>query len=387
MIDLVKNEVDELLDHIIDLRRYFHQHPEVSKNEYNTASKIEEELKNIGLTPIRVGETGVYAEIVGKNTGRILALRADIDALPISEETDLEFKSVNPGVMHACGHDIHTASLLGAARILYKNKDKINGSIKLIFQQAEEIGFGAKVFIEQGYMNNVDNVFGVHIASNLKVGTVACVNGANNASVDYFKIHIKGKSSHIATPEEGVDALYIASLFVASMKKFSKTKDKGYLVGIGKMEAGTAYNIIASDAYIEGTLRCFSKEIREYFKESITLMIDQTVKEFNATGDIVWKDFTSPLINEQFSTFDAQRVAVDLFGHDNVITEREPSLSGDDFAELLLQAPGTYTYIGTHNDNENTKLPHHNEKLIVDEDSLRTATSMYVGYTLKYLGN
>jgi len=214
MIDLVKNEVDELLDHIIDLRRYFHQHPEISKNEYNTASKIEEELKNIGLTPIRVGETGVYAEIVGKNTGKILALRADIDALPISEETDLEFKSVNPGVMHACGHDIHTASLLGAARILYKNKDKINGSIKLIFQQAEEIGFGAKVFIEQGYMNNVDNVFGVHIASNLKVGTVACVNGANNASVDYFKIHIKGKSSHIATPEEGVDALYIANIIV-----------------------------------------------------------------------------------------------------------------------------------------------------------------------------
>ena len=125
MIKVVKNEVDKSLNHIIDLRRYFHQHPETSKNEYNTASKIEEELKNIGLTPIRVGETGVYAEILGKNTGKILALRADIDALPIKEETNLEFKSVNDGVMHACGHDIHTASLLGAARILYNNKDKI----------------------------------------------------------------------------------------------------------------------------------------------------------------------------------------------------------------------------------------------------------------------
>lgn len=385
MIELIKKSVDEELSYIKDLRRYFHQHPEIAKNEYNTANKIEEELKKIGLNPIRVGETGVYAEIIGNSTSKILALRADIDALPINEETNLEFKSINSGVMHACGHDVHTASLLGAARILYKNKDKLNGSVKLIFQQAEEIGYGAKVFIENGYMDNVDNVYGVHIDSKLKVGTLACVNGANNASVDYFKIHIKGKASHIATPEEGIDALYIASLFVAAMKKFSKTKENGYLVGIGKMEAGTAYNIIAEDAYIEGTLRCFNQEIRDYFKESITLMINQTVAEFNASGDITWKDFTSPLINEQFSTFDAQRVAVDLFGHDNVITEKDASLSGDDFAELLLKAPGTYSYIGTQNEDENTQLPHHNSKLIIDEGALKVATSMYVGYTLKFL--
>ena len=380
---MIKNEVLKLFPHIVELRRYFHKYPEIAKNEFNTAKKIEEELKNIGLNPVRVGETGVYAEIVCKNPGKTIVLRADIDALPIDEETDLEYKSTIPNVMHACGHDIHTASLLGATRILYNHKDELNGVIRITFQQAEEIGYGAKVFINGGYLDNADRCFGLHIASNLKCGTIACVNGANNASVDWLKIKVKGKSSHISTPEGGIDALYVLSQIVCAVKGLANN-DK-LLIGIGKMEAGTAYNIVAEDAYLEGTIRCFDPVLREETKDKIVQISNDIASKYQALVEVIYKDYTSPLINEEEATNEAINTAISLFGSDNVITNRKPSLSGDDFAEYILCVPGTYAYIGTHNDDEFTKLPHHNSKLIIDENSLIVGTSMYAQYTIDYL--
>ena len=380
---MVKQEVLELFPHIVELRRYFHKYPEIAKCEYNTAKKIEEELISIGLNPIRVGETGVYAEIVCKNPGKTIVLRADIDALPINEETNLEYKSQIPNVMHACGHDIHTASLLGAARILYNHKDELNGVIRLTFQQAEEIGYGAKVFINNGYLDGADRCYGLHIASNLKCGTIACVSGANNASVDWLKISVKGKASHISTPEGGIDALLVLSKIVCAVKSLANN-DK-LLIGIGKMEAGTAYNIVAEDAYLEGTIRAFDPIVRKDIKEKIIEISNEISSSYNALVNVEYKDYTSPLINEEESTKEAIDAANSLFGSSNVITERKPSLSGDDFAEYILCVPGTYSYIGTHNDDVNTQLPHHNSKLVIDEDSLIVGTSMYVQYTINYL--
>lgn len=381
---MVKDEVLKLFPHILELRRYFHKFPEIAKNEFNTACKIEEELKSIGLNPIRVGETGVYAEIVCKNPGKTIVLRADIDALPINEETDLEFKSAISNVMHACGHDIHTASLLGAARILNNHKDELNGIIRFTFQQAEEIGYGAKVFIENGYLKNADRCFGLHIASNLKCGTIACVKQANNASVDWFKIIVKGKASHISTPEGGIDALLALSQIVCKIKALAN--DDRLLIGIGKMVAGTAYNIVAEDAYLEGTIRAFDPVIREETKKNIELIANEIANLFNAKVEVLFKDYTSPLINDDEATEEAVSTAVKLFGSENVITQRKPSLSGDDFAEYILCVPGTYAYIGTHNDeNEYTRLPHHNSKLVIDEESLIVGTSMYAQYTIDYL--
>ena len=368
MLEVIKKEVIDLNDDIINLRRYFHMYPEVAKNEYMTAAKIEEELKSYGLNPIRVGQTGVYAEIDGSSCGKVLALRADIDALPIKEETSLAFKSKNDGVMHACGHDVHTASLLSAAKILVRHKDELKGKIKLIFQQAEEIGYGAKVFIENGYLNNVDCVYGLHIASNLKCGKIACVKGANNASVDWFKIKIKGKSSHISTPEGGIDALHAISKIVVAIKALAN--DDKLLIGIGKLDAGLTYNIIAEDAYLEGTIA-----------ESIA-------DEFNAKVEVLFKDYTSPLINSDEPTQLAQDIAESLFEKENVIASRKPSLSGDDFAELINQSQGCYSYVGTYNDDvEETKLPHHNSKLIIDENVLSVSTMMYAAFALKYLND
>ena len=297
---MIKEEVLKLFPHIVELRRYFHKYPEIARCEFNTAKKIEEELLSIGLNPIRVGETGVYAEIVCTNPGKTIVLRADIDALPINEETNLEYKSQIPNVMHACGHDIHTASLLGAARILNEHKHELSGIIKFTFQQAEEIGYGAKVFIENGYLTNADRCYGLHIASNLKCGTIACVSGANNASVDWLKITVKGKASHISTPEGGIDALFVLSQIVCKVKTLGNNDD--LLIGIGKMEAGTAYNIVAEDAYLEGTIRAFSPVSREETKKEIVRISNEIAAKYNAKVEVVYKDYTSSTPSEDFKT-------------------------------------------------------------------------------------
>lgn len=382
MNDIIK-KVDDLFPEVCKLRRYFHQHPEVSKCEFNTANKIVDELKKIGINPIRVGETGVYGEIIGKEPGKTIILRADIDALPINENTDLSFKSVNPNVMHACGHDVHTSALLGAAKVLYSLKDKFNGKVKLMFQQAEEIGYGAKVFIKEGYLQGVDGAFGVHISSDIHVNKIACVKGANNASVDYLKITIKGKSAHICKPKEAIDATSVLVDIVHEIKKIPNNEK--LLIGIGKISSGTQYNIISDEGTIEGTIRCFDNQLREKVKKQIADLANEISKKYNAQVETTYKDFTCALINDDEMTSRAITIASKLFGKENVITSKEPSFSGDDFAELQLLVPGTYAYVGTHNDDPNTKLPHHNDKLVIDEEAIRVAILMHVCFAIDFL--
>lgn len=385
MNDIIK-KVEQIIPDVIELRRYFHKHPEVSKCEFNTANKISEELNKIGIVPIRVGETGVFGEIKGKQPGKTILLRADIDALPINENTNLSFKSINPNVMHACGHDVHTSSLLGAAKVLYSLKDTFNGTIKLMFQQAEEIGYGAKVFINEGYLHNVDGAFGVHIASDIHVNKIACVKGANNASVDYLKIKIKGKSAHICSPEKGIDALNVLVETVSEIKKIPNNEK--LLIGIGKISSGTQYNIIADEGVIEGTIRCFDNKLRDDTKLLIKNIANNVANKYNAIIEVEYKDFTCALINDNEMTDKAVNIANKLFGENNVITNRIPSFSGDDFAELQLLVKGTYAYVGTHNDDDpNSKLPHHNDKLVIDEDVIKVATLMYTCFAIDFLEN
>lgn len=189
----IKKRVEEEKEYIIDLRRYFHQNPEASLKEYNTAKKIEEELDKMDISHQRVGETGVIAFIGGVKSGKTIALRADIDALEIEERNEIDYASKNKALMHACGHDAHTASLLGAAKILKEKESEISGTIKLLFQQAEEIGQGAKVFVSLGHLEDVDNIFGQHVSSSMDIGKVSIRSGAIAASCDYFKVLIRGK--------------------------------------------------------------------------------------------------------------------------------------------------------------------------------------------------
>ena len=397
-------EIKDDHNYIVSLRRHFHMNPEIAKEEFQTALKIEEELDKIGLAHKRVGETGVYAEIKGSKKdssvastngspastpSKTIVLRADIDALPIQETHECEYKSKISGRMHACGHDAHTASLLGAARILNAHKDLFSGTIRLTFQAGEEIGYGARIFVDGGYLDGADRSFGMHAASNLPAGKVAVVPGPNNASVDWFTLTVEGAPAHVSTPQLGSDTVYIASQIVVSTQALITRRTspmENVLIGIGKITAGDAYNIVAQKAELEGTIRTFTPEVRERTKQMLTDMSKQTAQLFGGDAKVEFKDFTSPLINNQSTTEEVQKTAVRLFGEENVIKNRQASLGGDDFAEYIIKVPGTYAYFGTGNPaKEGSTAAHHDAKFDIDEDALIQSVSLYTFYAIDFL--
>jgi len=381
-------------DYVVGLRRFFHKYPELSAKEYETAKKIEQELDNIGLEYERVATTGVVTKIVGTGnvgSGKTIVLRADIDALPVLEKNICEYTSVNEGVMHACGHDAHTASLIGSLKILNANKDKFNGTIIATFQPGEEIGYGARIIVDEGIIDGADRVFAYHCASWLKPGEIIAASGPNMAAVDMFKATIKGKSGHICDPDKAIDAVLIASEIVVKAQgiatKFVNPTESA-LIGIGKVSAGTAYNIIADTAEIEGTIRSLTPKTRKLIKDRLDTLMKQTAEFYGGSCEIIWKDNTSPLINDEKSSNEVAAVAKSLFGEDKVLTKRTPSMMGDDIAEYLIKVPGTYAFVSsTNEDNPNTKVPHHNEMFDINEDSLLSSVLLTSCYTIEYLRN
>lgn len=386
----IPDYVKQQEEYIISLRRYFHEYPELSLEEFNTASKIEEELDKMGIEHKRIEKTGVAAvitNIIDEKSAKTIVLRADIDALPINEESDVTYKSKNRGIMHACGHDAHIACLLGAAKILKKNIGEINGKIVFIFQMAEEIGSGAKKFIDAGYIDNADRILGIHMASYLPVGKIGIKGGESNASCDYFKITVNGKSAHVSKPHLGIDALYIGSEIVCSLQSIvarSMNPLESAVVGIGKMESGTNYNIIANKATLEGTTRCFNKESREYINNKVVSISKKIAESYGANCEVEFIDYASPLINDKEVAKEAYDVAAEIVSKENVIEDIPKNLAADDFAEFLNQRKGLYAFIGSQG-GEETSYPHHHEKFDIDEKSLLVGTSLYVDYALKKL--
>lgn len=396
MNELEKDLYQQVLedhDYVVALRRWYHQYPELSREEFRTAERIEQELDLIGIPHRCVAVTGVYAELEGtkpsESEPRCIVLRADIDALPVTEENGAEYQSLCPGKMHACGHDAHNAALIGAARILSRNRELFSGKVIFTWQPGEEVGYGARPIIDGGNIDAADRSFGVHLASNVPVGSVVLMPGPNNASVDWFRIRVHGVGAHVSVPQKGVDAAYIASQIVVSAQALITRRTSpmdNVLIGIGKITAGTAYNIVAQEAELEGTIRVFSPELRRETKARLEFLAKQTAEMFGGTAELEWNDNTSALINDPKATAEAQQTAVSLFGADRVITRREPDLGGDDFAEYILRVPGTYAYIGSANsENPNTRAAHHNSHFDIDEESLTVAAALYVCYTVEYL--
>lgn len=388
----LKERVFAQAEYLVALRREFHQNPELGLQEHRTARRIEEELERFGVSHARVGTTGVLGILHGTGIGSgVIALRADMDALPIQETTDTAYRSNVNGVMHACGHDAHTASLLGAAKILAENKNTFGGEVRLIFQPAEEIGQGVKPFVEAGALKNVQRVFGVHTAPDLPVGIVGLKPGLNNAAVDHFKITIHGKSAHVSTPQLGVDALYIASQIVVALQALvtrCTSPVEPVIIGVGKLNAGTTYNALAESATLEGTTRTISQERRMKIQEAVTDAVQHISEIYGGRADIVWTDFAAPLVNAPQVCLEAAQVMKHLWGEGKVVTDRALSLGGDNFAEFLLYAPGAYAYIGTGNSAiPNTLNPAHNGNFEIDEGALQVATSLYVGYVLAELSD
>lgn len=383
--------VEQEKEYLISLRRYFHKHPELSKQEYHTAEKIEQELDGIGISHKRIGETGVVASlshIIDADTAKTIVLRADIDALPVEEKTQVEYKSENSGVMHACGHDAHTAALLGAAKILKAREEALNGTVVFLFQQAEEIGGGAKQFIEAGSLKGADRVFGVHMQPGLPVGTVSVKAGECNASVDYFKITVHGKSAHVSTPHLGVDALYTASQMVVSMQSvIARGLDplEVGVVGIGKLSAGSSYNIVANEAVLEGTTRAFNAKARAFLNHRVQEIAKTTAQMYGASVEIEFKDYTSPLVNDENVAAEVEELGVELLGREHVLTNQPRNMLGDDFAEYLKEVKGLFLFVGSAGQKE-TAYPLHHEKFDLDEEAIVIATEFYVGYAEKIVG-
>nr|WP_325184085.1 amidohydrolase [uncultured Oscillibacter sp.] len=381
--------IEQDKDYIISLRRWFHSHPELSMKEFETAKRIEKELNAIGILARRVGGTGVLGVLKGrKGPGRRVVLRADTDALPIQDEKTVPYASQCPGVMHACGHDAHTAALLGAARALKKLEDSLSGEIGFVFQPGEEYGKGAVLFLQDGALEGADRSFGVHMQSNLPVGQVAMNLGAENASVDHFTIRIHGRSAHVSTPELGADALYAAAQIVTALQGLVgrlKSPTDPALIGVGVLRSGEGYNIVAREAVIEGTVRCFSEETRAMINGKIADTARGVAALYNTTAEIETESFTRALINDARVYAETAPLVEKVVGRGNLVV-KELSLGGDDMAEIMAVVPGVYAFVGSGSEAvPGSRLAHHTPGFDIDERCLTIAASLYVESALFWL--
>lgn len=386
----IKEEVAAGADEVIALRRYFHQHPEPSLKEYETIKRIKEELTKLDIPYEAVGETGAIGTIEGqKGPGKTILLRADIDALELEDAKDVDYKSKYPGLHHACGHDGHTSALLGAAKILKAYQENFAGTIKLAFQQAEEIGAGARQFVQGGFVDNVDQVFGLHLDSSVPVGKIVSVPGATNASCDIFKIKVHGKSAHAARPDQGVDALLAAAAITVELQSIVAREVNpldNVVVAVGTLNAGTRYNIVANQAELEGTVRTFSHETRDFVLGAVERIARDVAQSHRCTVEFENYDAAAPLINAAEPAQRAAKLAAEIVGSENVITDQPKSLGADDFADFLAEAPGVYARVGTRDlDDKETWYGHHHENFDIDERGLAYATEIHVRYALDYL--
>lgn len=378
--------------YLTSLRRWFHMHPEPSSAEYETCKKITGELDALGIPYQLIGGTGITAVIRGEKPGKgkIIALRADMDALSMDDLKQVPYASQNKGCCHACGHDVHMAALLGAAKVLQEKKVDFAGEVRLFFQPAEEIGGGAKFFIEAGLLDSVHRIFGAHVAPMLDSDSVAIVEGSRNASCDYFRIDVKGRGAHAATPEKGVDALYAATQIVNNLQSIvarNTAPGDAVLVAVGKLHAGTQYNILAENATLEGTTRAFTSESRRFTNERVTRIAEETANMFGATASVTCKAFAAPLINDPAATREAHAVAASIFDEAHIHTNYEKALWADDFAYFLEQVQGVYVLIGTKDKHaDHPPIPLHHGMFDVDERALLTLCNLYVDFALSYMG-
>lgn len=389
----LKDYVLEQKEYLTSMRQYFHAHPEVSLQEYHTCERIEKELDLAGIPHRRVGETGVYAWIDGKKetadqkkASRIMVLRADIDALAMEDLKTVPYHSENPGVCHACGHDAHAATLLTAARILKSKEAEFSGQIRLFFQQAEEIGAGARLFVQDGLLDGAARVFGAHVSSRLESGKIALTAGPQNASCDYFKIKVTGRGAHVSTPHLGIDAAYVASQIVVNLQSIvarSTNPLETVVVGVGVVRAGTQYNIVAEHAEIEGTTRSFLPEVREFTNRRVREIAEQTARMYGAEEEVEFKDFAAPLINDVQAVKEVTAVTEQLICREQIVSDYEKALGADDFADYLAVTRGMYAFVGTHSEKKpGSGVAHHHGLFDLDEEALLLSCNVYVDYAL-----
>ena len=377
----------EYKDYLIEMRRWFHAHAEIGEKEFETSAKIKEELTKYGIDwrPCSL-ETGVLATVVGAKPGRTILLRADMDALPITEETGAEFASRNPGVMHACGHDCHTASLLTAARLLHDHREALCGTVKFAFQPAEEVGTGAPGMIRGGALEGVDTAFGIHIWSMIPAGKVSVRGGPQLAAVDKFIINIEGKGGHASAPHECTDPIVCLGAMIGNLQSVVSREcnpaDAAVLT-IGKVTSGTLWNVIPGTAYMEGTTRFFTRQLQKAFPEKMARVVQGTAAACGCKADLTYIPIIPPTINDDAAAEFVKETAAKLFSRENVI-DIGPISTGEDFGLYLEKVPGVMALVGVGNEACGAVWPQHSPKYTVDEEALLNSVMLYAQVALDH---
>ena len=376
----IREEIKNIKDEIYAIRRHFHRYPELSFKEFNTAETISQHLDKFGIAHKKgVGKTGIVGEI-NFGPGPTIALRADMDALPIQEENNLDYKSLNDGVMHACGHDGHMAILLGAANALSKNSKLKKGTVRFIFQPAEEGLGGAKYMIEDGCLDKVDEIYGLHLWNYQLYGEVGIKDGPVMASADLFDIEVSGKGGHGATPQGTVDAIVVASNLVTMLQTIVSRNTnplESTVLSIGKIKGGHNFNIISDKVHMSGTTRAYTEENRTMIKQRMKEVIEGVSKSFGADIKLNYKDGYPPTVNH------SSQVEKVLEAASSVVASgaKNPYLSmgGEDFSYYLQNKPGCFFFVGSApNENEILSTPHHCSHFNIDERALLVGASVYL---------
>ena len=378
--------VEAQKDWIIEKRRMLHRVPERGFAEFKTQKIVMDALDELGI-PYITERTWVIGLIEGALPGEVVALRADMDALPIEEPEGCAFRSEHPGMMHACGHDAHTAILLGAAKVLAGMKDQLRGSVKLLFQPAEETDGGAEPMVKAGAMENphVDRVYGLHAMPNLPLGTIETRAGTLNASTDTVKITVHGKAGHGAYPERSVDAIVGAAQVICALQTLvsrNLSPLSSAVLTLGVIEGGTAQNIICDKVSIRGTLRTANSEIRAMMKQRIEEVTHGVAQAMGCTADVEVISGYAALVNNAQEAGRVRRVAARLFGSENSVEKPEPSMGGEDFSFFSDEAPGAFFHVGCVRKEEMPAPPLHSKDFALDEQCLLVGALMHVALVL-----
>ena len=384
----IRKEIKEIEKMIIDWRRDFHQFPELSFQEHRTGDVIADELRSMGLEPkVKVGKTGVTADLKFGN-GPVIGLRADMDALPIQETSGLPFSAQNDGVMHACGHDGHMAMLLGAAKALTQKDNQYNGTVRFIFQPAEEGEGGARYMIEDGCLEGIDEIYGIHVWNYQPVGEVGVKDGPVLAAADMFDIKIKGIGGHGAAPQGTIDSVGVSSYLVQALQTIVSRNTnplESTVISIGKINGGNNFNIIADEVSLSGTARAYSEENRNLIKTRMEEIIKGVEKTYNANITCDYKDGYQPTINHVGPTHKVLKAAEKVVGDKAGMPYL--SMGGEDFAYYLKEKPGCFFFVGSApNEQELFETPHHCSHFTMDERALLVGPSIYLNLLDNIMG-
>ena len=391
-IDLtqIRSEIRNLQSSIVEWRRMLHQKPELGFQEQITAEFIHQKLESWGI-PHQTGiaKTGIVATIQGKCPGKVLAIRADMDALPIQEANEVEYKSQHDGKMHACGHDGHTAIALATAYYLSQHRG-FSGTVKIIFQPAEEGPGGAKPMIEEGVLNNpdVDAIIGLHLWNNLPLGTVGVRSGALMAAVECFRLTILGKGGHGAMPDQTVDSIVVASQIVNALQTIVSRNVKpldSAVVTVGELHAGTALNVIADTARLSGTIRYFSPELETLIGERLEAIIAGVCQMHGATYELNHWQLYPPTINDNEIAELVRSVVAEVVETPLGVVPECQTMGGEDMSFFLQQVPGCYFFLGSANPEKGLAYPHHHPRFDFDETALGMGVEIFVRCVEKFL--